>query len=92
MSSARLVETTESPPAPRSVSVRINAGTRAKLTELQRRLLDQSSRGPDIEVRRAGIPLGSVVEKALRALERELNIPTTRDNATQEVVDQVADE
>ena len=59
-------------PAPPSTSVRIDADTRAKLAELQRRLLDESSRGPDIEVRRAGIPLGSVVEKALRALEREL--------------------
>jgi len=74
-------------PSP-STSVRIDADTRAKLTELQKRLLAESSRGPDIEVRRAGIPLGAVVEKALRALERELNISTTQDNAAQEVADQ----
>jgi hypothetical protein len=55
-----------------SAGVRIDADTRAKLTELQKRLLAESSRGPGIEVRRAGIPLGAVVEKALRALEREL--------------------
>lgn len=69
MPSADLAQTTASP---RSVSVRIDAETRAKLAELQTRLLGQSSRGSDVEVRRSGIPLGAVVEKALRALEREL--------------------
>jgi hypothetical protein len=91
MPSTDLVETATSPTPPRSVSVRIDADTRAKLAELQKRLLDQSSRGPDIEVRRAGIPLGAVVEKALRALEKELNAPTARDNATEEAISRVAD-
>jgi hypothetical protein len=66
------------------VSVRIDASTRAKLAELQKRLLTQSSRASDTEVRRGGIPLGAVVEKALRTLERELDAPTTRENEPQE--------
>lgn len=72
MSSADLAQAATSP---RSVSVRIDADTRAKLAELQKRLLGQSSRGSDVEVRRGGIPLGAVVEKALRALEKELDGP-----------------
>ncbi len=71
-------------PTSRSASVRIDADTRAKLAELQRRLLAESSRAPDIEVRRAGIPLGAVVEKALRALEQSLNALESRDNSDQE--------
>ena len=56
-----------------SASVRIDADTRARLEALRKRLLDRSSRAADTKVRRSGIPLGSVVEMGLRALERDLD-------------------
>jgi hypothetical protein len=81
-----LAETqTTSPPRSASASVRIDADTRTKLTELQKRLLTQSSRKSDLDIRQGGIPLGLVVEMGLRALERELNAAIALENDGLEV-------
>lgn len=57
-------------------SVRVDLSTREKIGVLRKRLLDQSSKVVDTELRSSGIPLGMVVDLGIRALERELDIST----------------